>query len=427
MVYKKTKKNIKNRRKTKRKQKGGTVIQISRLANKAGIPMANLLEERPYSQTKEYGEMALSNKQFGVVPFYSSFSMTELLPELNGEEGDLIDLITGKPVDGLQLKQKVMFNHSARDMQMFELNRFFLSQIDINDDFTKEMIRILTKKGLYKKILCLRILVYIYFGKAGINPDKSDINESIININDIHKNPIFDRSLRVDVIPLEENGKIYYQKDFDFVKQYFDLDNKVTKISTNIYSNGLLMKCYEDITDDDIKSLMNQLPAVDRKKYKLVYSEKNNRTYDNIRYLLINASIISQTLTGMVSMEALITPDERAAVANPGLQAANPGLQAANPGLQAANPGLQAANIEELAQREAEARQLAINVAIAANNRRAVEPNRVVEPAPIQNENIAVIAALADMENNRPNPARQNIPPAINNAELAAAIVAANP
>jgi hypothetical protein len=401
MVYKKSKRNIKNRRKTKRKQKGGSIINIVRLTNKNGIPMANLIENQSYSQSPKYGEMVLSNRKFGIIPYYSSFSMMDLLPELNGEENDLIDLITGKQVNGLQSKQKMIYNHTARDMQMFALNQVFLNKIDtkINnqDDFTKEMIRILTKTDLYKKILCLRILVYIYFGKNGINPDKDDINNSITSIDDIHINPIFNHELRVDVIPQDENGKTYYQKDFDFIKQYFKFGPDITKISTNIYSNRLLIKCYKDITDDDITSIMNRLP--DNKIYSLVYSEKNKGTYDNIRYLLINASIISQALTGMVNMEALITPGNRAVAA---------------------------ANL--LVNREAEARQTAITAVIAAieHNRLGLAPG--LAPGQIQNENVAIIAALAAMENNRPNPgpARQNIPPAINNAALAA-IVAANP
>jgi hypothetical protein len=158
MVSKKTKRKIKNRRKTKRKQKGGSIINITRLETKDGIPMANLIENQSYSQSQKYGEMAFSNKQFGIIPYYHpSFSMTDLLPKLNGEESDLIDLISGKPVDGLKSKQKIMYSHSAKDMRMFELNRIFLDKIDTKledqDDFTKEMIRILTKTDLYKKIL----------------------------------------------------------------------------------------------------------------------------------------------------------------------------------------------------------------------------------------------------------------------------------
>jgi hypothetical protein len=339
MVSKKSKRNIKNRRKTKRKQKGGSLINITRFANKDGVQMFDLIEKQPYSQSPKYGEMVLSDKQFKVVPYYSSFSMTDLLPELNGEENDLIDLITGKPVNGLQSKQKLVYNHSTRDAQLFLLNQFFLDHIDKDDDFTKEMIRVLTKSDLYKKILGLRILVYIYLGKGniGVPPDTKDINGLINGTQDINTNPIFDSVLRVNAIPQQENGEIYYQKDFNVIKQSFDLDANKTQISTNIYSNGLLIKCYKEITDDDIKSIMSKLPAADLKKYKLVYSEKNKGTYDNIRYLLINTSIISQKLSGKVNTEALITPQVR-----------------------------EAARVEDIARRDANARQGAIVAALAA-------------------------------------------------------------
>jgi len=384
-----------------------------RLTNRNGIPIYNLIEEQPYSKSKEYGEMVLRDPQFNIIPHYSSFSMMDLLPVLNGEEGDLIDLITGKPVDGLQSKQKMMYNHSARDMQMFALNRVLLQDIDNDDNnFTREIIRILTKTGLYNKLLCLRILVYIYFGH--VDDDKKDLNEIISDIDDIRTTPIFNAALRVDVIPQSVGLIKYYEDDFNYIKSNFNLNVNVNEISTNIYSNGLLIKCYKDITDDDIKSFMN-LFANDKKKYNLIYSEKNKETYDNIRYLLINASIISSTLTQRAKYGvAAVRP-----LANPGLAAV------ANPGLAAANP---------LVNREAEARHAAITAIIAAmeNNRRAPGPGAAPgpgpgaapAPAPIQNENVAIIAALAAMENNRPNPGPG--PPAINNAALAA-MIAANP
>ena len=54
MVSKKTKRNIKNRRKTKRKQKGGSLVNVMRLTNQNGIPIYNLIEEQRLYPSKYY-------------------------------------------------------------------------------------------------------------------------------------------------------------------------------------------------------------------------------------------------------------------------------------------------------------------------------------------------------------------------------------
>ena len=380
MVIKKTKRNNKNKRKTKRKQTGGKIYEVTQYSNNNSVLLFNILQEIPYWKSKHYNKMVLSNTKFKIVPFFSNFSIHDFLPELDGEEADLINIFTGNPIIDPKLKTSMIYSHSTKDSQLFKLNELFLQQITLSPDFRKAVISVLTRKDLYKKILCLRILVYIYLGKNGIPDNNGDINEQIEEINSIDNNPIFQDNLSVDVIPQQENGKTYYQKDFNYIKSTFKLNNDVTQIFTNIYSNELLPKCYEDITDDDIVFIMNRLPPDNRVSYKLVYSENNRRTYDNIRYILLNTSIISKDLTGMVNMDALITPDKR-----------------------------ENARIEEIARREEVIRNTALIAVLAANeqNRPPIRPPAIVPPirppaiAPPA-ENDAIIAAIvAANEQNR--------------------------
>ena len=180
-----------------------------------------------------------------------------------------LDDFIGEKADRIinpKLKTSMIYSHSTRDSQLFKLNEIFLQEIDKIGDFRKAVIRVLTQKDLYKKVLCLRILVYIYLGKNGISDDRDDINTRLEDISPINDEANFDDNLSVDVIPQQENGKTYYQKDFDYIKSAFKLNN-INQISTNIYSNGLLTKCYEDIADTDIVSIMNTLTPGDREKY----------------------------------------------------------------------------------------------------------------------------------------------------------------
>jgi hypothetical protein len=275
------------------------------------------MKKMPEHESKEYIKHGLTQDNINIIPFFSrKAKIDNLLPGMDNRGVKLFNLFAGKKNDNIKTKRKTMYSHGTEDKLLFELNRLFLTQINLEDDFTKEIIRALTKKDLYKKVWALRLLVYLYLGKDGERPDYKDINELIQaqkDSPDILQNPIFQSSLSVDSIPEESNGKKYYEAIFNDIKRVFGLGPDVLKISTNIYSNGLLQKCYDDISSDDIKSIMNKLSADDRKKYNLIYSEKDRDTYDNIRYVLINTSIISNKMTGKMDAEALITPGVREA------------------------------------------------------------------------------------------------------------------
>jgi hypothetical protein len=316
MVVKKTKRNIRNRRKTKRKQRGGDLYEVTRFED-GGVNLFNIMKKMPEHESKEYINHGLTQDNIKIIPFFSrKAKIDKLLPGMDDRGVKLFNLFSGKKNDAITTKRKVMYSHRTEDKLLFELNQLFLTQINLEDDFTKEIIRALTKKDLYKKVWALRFLVYLYLGKEGTEPDDKDINtliEEQKNNPAILDNPFFDPALSVDSIPEQSNGKPYYQAFFNDIKQVFGLDPNVLKISTNIYSNGLLQKCYDDISSEDIKSIMNKLSANDRKKYSLIYSENDRDTYDNIRYLLINTSIISNRMTGKMDAEALITPGVREA------------------------------------------------------------------------------------------------------------------
>lgn len=317
MVVKKTKRNIRNRRKTKRKQRGGDLYEVTRFED-GGVNLFNIMKKTPEHESKEYINHGLTQDNIKIIPFFSrKAKIDNLLPGMDDRGVKLFNLFTGKKNGAITTKRKVMYSHRTEDKLLFELNKLFLTQINLEDDFTKEIIRALTKKDLYKKVWALRLLVYLYLGKEGTEPDDKDINtliqEQKDSPDDILLTPIFDSKLSVDSIPEQSNGKTYYQAFFNDIKQVFGLDPNVLKISTNIYSNGLLQKCYDDISSEDIKSIMNKLSANDRKKYSLIYSENDRDTYDNIRYLLINTSIISNKMTGKMDAEALITPGVREA------------------------------------------------------------------------------------------------------------------
>jgi hypothetical protein len=242
MVSKKSKRNIKNRRKTKRKQKGGSLVNVMRFANKDDVQMFNLLEEQPYSKSKEYRENVA--KQNGIMPYYSSFSTKDFLPVLEGEENDLIDLISGKLPD-LEVKSKNIFVHSTKDKQLIALNKVLSTNLDINTKI----------KALATKL---------------------ETNPKITTI--------------LDIIKEYQEGKIYIEPSttslksnlFDAIKNNFDKYKKQDKrISTDIYSNGLLEEIYI-LIDDDIISTITSTITSEKSKYNLILSDKN------IRYLVTN-------------------------------------------------------------------------------------------------------------------------------------------
>ena len=240
MVYKKSKRNIKNRRKTKRKQKGGSLVNVMRFANKDGIQMFNLLEEQPYSKSKEYRENV--SNQFGIIPYYSSFSTKDFLPVLEGEENDLIDLISGKLPD-LKIKSKNIFVHSTKDKQLIALNNFLKNNSDINN----KIKALATKLATNPKITTILNIIKEYQeGKTYIEPSTTLLKSNL----------------------------------FDSIKNNFDKYKKQDKrISTDIYSNGLLEEIYI-LIDDDVISTITSAIANDKQKYNLILSDKN------IRYLV---------------------------------------------------------------------------------------------------------------------------------------------
>ena len=75
MVIKKTKRNNKNKRKTKRKQTGGKIYEVTQYSNNNSVLLFNILQEIPYWKSKHYNKMVLSDKKFKIVPFFSNFSI----------------------------------------------------------------------------------------------------------------------------------------------------------------------------------------------------------------------------------------------------------------------------------------------------------------------------------------------------------------
>ena len=202
--------------------------------------MFNLLEEQPYSKSKEYRENV--SNQFGIIPYYSSFSTKDFLPVLEGEENDLIDLISGKLPD-LKIKSKNIFVHSTKDKQLIALNNFLKNNSDINN----KIKALATKLATNPKITTILNIIKEYQeGKTYIEPSTTLLKSNL----------------------------------FDSIKNNFDKYKKQDKrISTDIYSNGLLEEIYI-LIDDDVISTITSAIANDKQKYNLILSDKN------IRYLV---------------------------------------------------------------------------------------------------------------------------------------------
>jgi hypothetical protein len=155
-------------------------------------------------------------------------------------------------------------------------------------------------------------------------------------------------------------------------KIQFGLPNNIDLEKLTMYESKILDKLYKEIDDDSVKIIMgiinNDREAPPSHKYKLIYSENNDNTYDNIRYVILTLMLNTKILDDAVA-------------ANP--VAANPG-PAAGPPAAAAVQG----NNNQIP---------AIIAAIAAANPRAPAAAPAAPGDPLQAHALiaAIVAALA--------------------------------
>ena len=349
-------KKRKHRKKTRRKiKKGGNAVRVYHIPSDNDTTLLYpIIEVIPLS--KAYGKQKyvkdVKDGKDEIIPYFSgAVSLRDLVPILdNGEEKNVFDMLLGKYVPNINVKQSTIYVHSKRDLQMIVLYKNIKNNYLTIHDLKLELLKLLeTNRHTSKKL------------------------------NDM-----------VDSMKKYIDAAAAAAANF---KTQFGLPNDIVLEKLSMYESKILNKLYKEIDDDSVKRIMGIINAPANAppshKYKLIYSENDDNTYDNIRYVIITLMLNTKIL------------EDAAAPANPA--AANPAAP-----VQGNNNQIPA-----------------IVAAIAAANPRAA----AAAPAPVQGNNNqipAIVAAIAAANAPAPAPAPAAAPgDPLQARALIAAIVAA--
>ncbi len=291
MAVKKTKRrdkkkggSNKNRRNTKRKQRGGLIHEVK--CDTYGRNCVYSLQQFPDSE--KY------SKTFPIVPPYNKLSPFDFIPKNQKPKIDLFSGETGKKNDGKTREpiKEVIYVRGNEDLEMMDL----FDMMNGDDNLKNAMINIfLSKPDLLKKTTIIRILYKLYKGKDINNEIVYDRTSGNITIGDIKGD--------VKEISFKDQRDLFELIINTFKNKY--IPNHSKNISTNIFKNGLLEDCYGDISDTDVTDFMTivigVLGANEKNKFSHIYSPEN---YDYIRQAILFYVINSQFKDFGVFIEA---------------------------------------------------------------------------------------------------------------------------
>jgi hypothetical protein len=257
----------KNRRNTKRKQRGGLIHQI-----KCDTDGKNCV----YS-LQQFLDSIKYSKTFPIVPPYKKTSIFDFIPK---NQENKIDLFSGKTdnlkkADGTKREpiKEVIYVREKEDLEMMDLFEMMNREESIKDAM-KDIF--LSKPDLLKKTTIIRILYKLYKGE--------DINKDIVYDRTRGNITIGDIKGEVKEITTVEHGDFFHLIIETFKNKYRPDHSK--NISTNIFKNGLLEDCYGDISDTDVTNFMTIVIGGlnDKNKFSHIYSPEN---YDYIRQSIL--------------------------------------------------------------------------------------------------------------------------------------------
>ena len=289
MAIKKTKRRNKkkggpnkNRRNTKRNQRGGLIHQIKCDINGKNCTYGVF----PFSDSEKYP---------GKFPIVSPNKKTSIFDFIPKNQENEIDLFSGKtddnkkkPIDRKSIKE-VIYVREKEDLEMIDLFEMMNKEESIKNAM-KDIF--LSKPDLLKKTTILRLLYKLY--------KSEDINNEIVYDRTRGNITIGEIKGSVTEISLKDQRDLFELIRGTFKNKYRPDHSK--NISTNIFKNGLLEDCYGDISDTDIIGFMTIVIGDNEKnKFSHIYSPEN---YDYIRQAILFYVINSQFKDFGVFIEA---------------------------------------------------------------------------------------------------------------------------
>lgn len=274
MAVKKTKRrnkkkggSNKNRRNTKRNQRGGLIHQV----------MCDINGKNCTYDLLQFLDSIKYSKRFPIVPPYKKMTPFDFIPKNQEPE---IDLFSGKtddnkkkPIDRKSIKE-VIYVREKEDLEMIDL----FEMMNGDDNLKNAMINIfLSKPDLLKKTTIIRILYKLYKGE--------ELQSEIVYDRTSGNIPI-DIKGEVKEISGKDQTDLFQLIRGTFKNKYRPDHSK--NISTNIFKNGLLEDCYGDISDTDVTDFMTIVIGVlggnEKNKFSHIYSPEN---YDYIRQAIL--------------------------------------------------------------------------------------------------------------------------------------------
>ena len=265
-------KKRKHRKKTRRKiKKGGRGVRVYYVPIKE--PPDNtkpellypIIEDIPLSKAYSKGKYVKNPNGDNIIPHFSeSVSLTDFVPILdNGEEQFVFDMFSGIQPDQ-QVKQSTIYYHSRRDLQMIELYENIKNKYSENADLKLVLVMLLeTDRRVSKKL------------------------NNMIN------------AMRKYIDAAAAAAAAAAAPAADAFKTQFGLPNNIVLEKLSMYESKILDKLYKEIDDDSVKIIMgiiNNDREAPSHKYKLIYSENNDNTYDNIRYVILTLMLNTDLL-----------------------------------------------------------------------------------------------------------------------------------
>ncbi len=254
----------KNKRKTKRQQRGGLIHNISCDAN------GNNCENKIYdfSKSKKYIEIMPI-----VSPNNNNLSVFDFIPKNEGGK-TMIDLLSGK-TDGVNSKNRIEENTFVKTKIDLELEDLYnmIKKPTKYQDIIKNIF--LSKPDLLKKTTILRLLFTLYKGESLKDEFVYDLVTGYTKIENMIDKGVSQITLR--------DHPIFFGLIRGTFKNVYP-QNHSANISTNIFKNGLLEDCYRDIGDKDVISFMTVVLDAEKNKFSHIYSPEN---YDYIRQAIL--------------------------------------------------------------------------------------------------------------------------------------------
>jgi hypothetical protein len=250
----------KNKRKTKRQQRGGLIHNISCDAN--GNNCENKVID--FSESEIYVKMPIVSPN-------NKLSVLDFIPKNEGGK-TMIYLLSGK-TDGVNRKvpEENIFVKTIIDLELEDLYDMIQDEPKYQD-IIKNIF--LSKPDLLKKTTILRLLFTLYKGESLKDEFVYDLVTGDTKIPDIDKG--------VSQITLRDHSIFFGLIRATFKNVYRPDHSK--NISTNIFKNGLLEDCYRDIGDKDVISFMTVVLDAEKNKFSNIYSPEN---YDYIRQAIL--------------------------------------------------------------------------------------------------------------------------------------------